>query len=136
MNSDTDPLPESIDRLKALVLAQQQKLDQQSQFIEQLLEQIRLARHQHFGIRSERFSVAQMALVFDETEVTAAQDTADDHSSIDGAKSANAVAESIVVPAHIRNAAADVPYRQNYRESTSFICSTTTNVAGVPAAKD
>ena len=41
-------------------------------FIDQLLEQIRLARHQHFGVRSERFSIDQMALAFNEAEAGAA----------------------------------------------------------------
>ena len=38
----------------------------------QLLEQILLARHQHFGARSERYSLDQMALAFDEAEAAGA----------------------------------------------------------------
>jgi len=77
INGGTDTLPESIEELKALVLAQQQRLTQQSHFIEQLLEQIRMARHQHFCRRSERYSLDQLSLVFNEAEATVAQDDQD-----------------------------------------------------------
>jgi transposase len=70
--SATAALPGSVAELRALVLEQQKRLEQQSLFIEQLLEQIRLARHQHFGSRSERFSVDQLALAFNEAEAAAA----------------------------------------------------------------
>ncbi len=99
MNRDTDLGLTSNEALKAQVLELQQKLDQQSQFINQLLEQIRLARHQHFGVRSERYSLDQLALVFNEAEVTAEQ-TAEDHRA-EGDES-TAAANSIVVPAHVR----------------------------------
>ena len=49
MQKDVVQLPDNKDALTELVHQQQQKLEQRSQFIEQLLEQIRLARHQHFG---------------------------------------------------------------------------------------
>jgi transposase len=62
MKDDTVDLPASVAELRALVLEQHRQLEQQSLFIDQLLEQIRLARHQHFGTRSERFSLDQMAL--------------------------------------------------------------------------
>ena len=70
--STTAALPGSVAELRALVLEQQKRLEQQSLFIDQLLEQIRLARHQHFGSRSERFSVDQLALAFNEAEAAAA----------------------------------------------------------------
>ncbi len=78
MNRETETLPEDSQALKALVLAQSQriaeltaKLDQQTEFVDQLLEQIRLARHQHFGARSERYSLDQLALVFNDAEAAA-----------------------------------------------------------------
>ncbi|MFK8017130.1 MAG: IS66 family transposase [Gammaproteobacteria bacterium] len=46
-------------------------------FINQLLEQIKLARHQNFGTRSERCSLDQMALLFKEAEAAVAAETAD-----------------------------------------------------------
>ena len=55
-----------------MVLEQQRQRDRQSLFIDQLLEQIQLARHQHFGTRSERYSIDQLALAFNEAEVSAA----------------------------------------------------------------
>lgn len=70
-------LPASVAELRQLVLEQQQKLEQKSLFIDQLLEQIRLARHQHFGVRSERFSLDQMALAFNEAEAAAESDDPD-----------------------------------------------------------
>ncbi|MCP4945516.1 MAG: hypothetical protein GY924_26510, partial [Planctomycetaceae bacterium] len=54
MNRETETLPTTTEELTILVLDLQAKLDQLSQFNNQLLEQIRLARHQHFGTRSER----------------------------------------------------------------------------------
>ena len=54
MNRDTDLGLTSNEALKAQVLELQQKLDQQSQFINQLLEQIRLARHQVVSTPSKR----------------------------------------------------------------------------------
>jgi len=84
MRKAKNNLPEDIEELKSLALQQQQKIDQQSHFIEQLLEQIKLARHQHFGARSERFSVDQMALLFNEAELTLEQETTDgDHDGDD-----------------------------------------------------
>jgi len=99
VNRATETLPKTTEGLTALVLDLQAKLDQLSQFNNQLLEQIRLARHQHFGTRSERYSLDQMALAFNEAEV-AAEQTGDDLQSDDAGKSA--AADSIVVPAHLR----------------------------------
>ena len=99
MNRDTEITPESNQELKALVLELQAKLDQQTQFIDQLLEQIRLARYQHFGTRSERYSLDQLALVFNEAEAAAGQ-TPEDRSTDD--TDASSAADSIVVPAYLR----------------------------------
>lgn len=79
MHEATDSLPDDIEQLKSLVLEQRTQLqtvttqlEQQAQFIDQLLEQIKLARHQHFGPRSERLSLDQMALAFNEAEAAVA----------------------------------------------------------------
>ena len=53
-------LPNDVEALKALARQQQRKIEQLSLYTDQLVEQIRLARHQHFGTRSERFSLDQM----------------------------------------------------------------------------
>ncbi len=78
MNDQRDTLPDDIEALKSLVLAQQAqlaeqtaKLTQQSTFINQLLEQINLARAQRFGASSEKLTLDQLGLSFDEAEVTA-----------------------------------------------------------------
>ncbi len=94
MNADIDTLPQDTAELTVLVRALQAKLEQQSLFIDQLLEQIRLARHQHFGVRSERFSLEQMSLAFNEAEAAAASehdDAVDDHHG-----------DTVAVPAHRR----------------------------------
>lgn len=70
MTNDNDTLPQSTTELTALVRELQAKVWQQSLFTDQLLEQIRLARHQHFGARSERFSLDQLALAFNEAEAS------------------------------------------------------------------
>ena len=59
-----------------LVLTLQQKLDHQSLFIEQLLEQIKLAQHNRFGVKSEAISPDQLRLMLDEKP--AAEPIADD----------------------------------------------------------
>ena len=64
--SSTTTLPDSVDELTALIIEQQNKLDHQSLFIEQLLEQIRLAQHNRFGIKSEAISPDQLRLLLDE----------------------------------------------------------------------
>ena len=79
MQKVEETLPDDIDGLKSLALKQQQQLAQQSQFIDQLLDQIRLARHRQFGVRSERFSPDQIALAFNEAEAAlAAEETSKD----------------------------------------------------------
>jgi hypothetical protein len=93
--SGTAELPGSVVELRALVLEQQKRLDQQSLFIDQLLEQIRLARHPHFGSRSERFSVDQMALAFNEAEAAAAVSDDADVEQPD-------ILGTVAVPAHRR----------------------------------
>jgi transposase len=85
----------SVVELQALVLEQQQRIDQQSLFIDQLPEQIRLARHQHFGVRSERFSLDQMALCFNEAEAAAALSEAPESAADD-------TVGTVTVPAHRR----------------------------------
>lgn len=93
VTSEAD-LPASVNALRALVLEQQQKLEQQSLFIDQLLEQIRLARHQHFGTRSERFSLEQMSLAFNEAETAMSYD--------EEVAAGDDQGDTVVVPAHRR----------------------------------
>jgi len=90
----TAELPTSVAELRQLVLEQQQKLEQQSLFIDQLLEQIRLARHQHFGTRSERFSIDQLALAFNEAAAAAERDDPDTEQPD--------LLSTVAVPAHRR----------------------------------
>lgn len=68
--SSTTTLPDSVDDLTTLVIKQQKKLDHQSLFIEQLLEQIKLAKHHRFGANSEAISPDQLRLLLDELEAT------------------------------------------------------------------
>ena len=105
MQNDVIKLPNSKISLIDLVREQQvalthrdQKIEQQTQFIEQLLEQIRLARHQHFGTRSERFNIDQMALVFNEAE--ALLELA---AKVPGSQSLHRGDDGIAVPAHTRS---------------------------------
>ncbi len=83
MHEATDHLPDDIDGLKSLVLELQKQNAQQSQFIEQLLEQMRLSRHHRFGSSSERASADQMALAFNEAEAVAGTAQEDEESAID-----------------------------------------------------
>lgn len=61
MSNDT--LPKTVDDLTALVITQREQLAHQSLFIDQLLEQIKLAQHHRFGVKSEHISPDQVALV-------------------------------------------------------------------------
>ncbi len=94
MTNDNDTLPQSMTALTALVYELQAKVEQQSLFIDQLLEQIRLARHQHFGARSERFSLDQLALAFNEAEAAAMPE----EEGVDP----DDLGDTVVVPAHRR----------------------------------
>lgn len=86
MSNAADTLPNDVEGLKSRVHELEQSLEQRDQFIHQLLEQIKLSRHQHFGTRSERYSLDQMQLAFNEAEAAAAGaaasgDAADDDAS-------------------------------------------------------
>tara|TARA_B100000780_G_scaffold251622_1_gene198350 strand:- start:1406 stop:1837 length:432 start_codon:yes stop_codon:yes gene_type:complete len=61
-------LPDNVEALTDLVLHLKDKLSHQSDYIKQLIEAIQLARHQHFGTRSEKFNIGQLSLLFNETE--------------------------------------------------------------------
>lgn len=71
MKSAAKSLPDNVKDLIQLVLQQQAKLDHQSDYIHQLIEAIRLAKHQHFGTRSEKFNSEQLSLLFNEAEALA-----------------------------------------------------------------
>ena len=71
MKSAAESLPDDLDELKEMVLQLQAKLDHQSDYIHQLIEAIKLAKHQHFGTRSEKFNGEQLSLLFNEAEVLA-----------------------------------------------------------------
>lgn len=100
MHEAKNNLPNDIEGLKSLVLQLQQQNDQQSHFINQLLEQIRLSRHQHFGVRSERLSLDQMQLAFNEAEAAvAANGDADDSN---GGDSSHAADDKLTVSSYRR----------------------------------
>lgn len=105
MHNEPETLPHNAEELTSLVQQLQLKVEQQSQFINQLLEQIRLARHQHFGSRSERFSLQQMSLAFNEAEAAAAELAiaigSDDNS------------DTVVVPEHRRKKGGRRPLPKN-----------------------
>ena len=78
MKYSTKPLPDDLDVLKAMVLKLQSELaieqaknKRQSDYISQLIEAIELAKHQHFGTRSEKSNGEQLPLPFNEAEALA-----------------------------------------------------------------
>lgn len=71
------PLPTDVAELTTLVRTLQAQVTEQTQFIDQLLEQIRLARHQHFGTRSERFSIDQIPVPFEDHDDNTGIDDSD-----------------------------------------------------------
>ncbi|MCP3663083.1 MAG: hypothetical protein GY696_11400, partial [Gammaproteobacteria bacterium] len=86
MDLSTKSLPDSTENLKEMVIKLQQDLAQekaknkhQSDYILQLVEAIRLARHQHFGRRSEKLDpdTGQLSLLFNEAETLADHESKD-----------------------------------------------------------
>ena len=59
-------LPKNVNDLTELVITQRDQLAHQSLFIDQLLEQIKLAQHHRFGVKSEHISPDQLRLLLDE----------------------------------------------------------------------
>ncbi len=116
MQNASNSLPSTVDELTVLVQqlrdnnqSLQAKLAHQSQFIEQLLEQIRLSRHQHFGVRSERFNLDQVDWLFNEAEVLSQSDCSATDASDDQSASSNDTKQSTAVAAHVRKAAGRRP---------------------------
>lgn len=68
--SEPTTLPDNMRGMTELVSTLQQKLDHQSLFIEQLLEQIKLEQHQRFGVKSEAISPDQLRLLLEESQST------------------------------------------------------------------
>lgn len=100
MDRETLTLPNDVESLQALVLSlhqtrleQQAEIQRQSSLIDQLVEQIKLARHQQFGASSEQWSVDQMRL-FNEAEAIVDREGVDEDTESD--------ADTIAVPAHGR----------------------------------
>ncbi|MCP3662771.1 MAG: hypothetical protein GY696_09780, partial [Gammaproteobacteria bacterium] len=86
MDLSAESLPDDSQILKEMVLGLQQdlaakeaKIDHQSDYIHQLVEAIRLARHQHFGRRSEKLDpdTGQLSLLFNEAETLADHESKD-----------------------------------------------------------
>jgi transposase len=72
--TDDDTLPQNVDDLTKLVITQRDQLAHQSLFIDQLLEQIKLAQHQRFGVKSEHISPDQLRLLLDDKQKPSADD--------------------------------------------------------------
>jgi len=106
MQGAPETLPQNTEELVVLVRELQSTVEQQSQFINQLLEQIRLARHQHFGNRSERFSLQQLSLAFNEAEAAAAESDTELGTAGDNR-------DTVVVPEHRRKKGGRRPLPKN-----------------------
>ncbi|EAQ99168.1 IS66 family transposase [Congregibacter litoralis] len=93
---DKSAIPADYEALRELYTTQQAQMTQLQEFVQSLLEQIRLSRHQHFGARSEAFNVDQLSLLTaDDITTSSGSDNAD---SNDPAKDD----DGIDVPAHRR----------------------------------
>lgn len=66
--TNNDTLPKNIDDLTKLVITQRDQLAHQSLFIDQLLEQIKLAQHHRFGVKSEHISPDQLRLLLEDND--------------------------------------------------------------------
>ena len=65
---NSDPLPRNVDELTSIATTLREQVIQQSLFIDQLLEQIRLGRHHRFGVKSEHISPDQLRLLLEEAQ--------------------------------------------------------------------
>ncbi|MDH5232362.1 MAG: IS66 family transposase [Gammaproteobacteria bacterium] len=72
MKTNTNDLPDDIEALKEIIRSHQSRESHLQNQIDQLLEQIRLARHQRFGSQSEKSSPDQLGL-FNEAETDQAE---------------------------------------------------------------
>lgn len=68
--TSNDTQPKTVNDLTALVIARRDQLSLQSLFIDQLLEQIKLAKHHRFGVKSEHISPDQLRLLLDQEQKT------------------------------------------------------------------
>ena len=68
MKSDSDSTPLDINELTSLVKELRKQVTHQSLFIDQLLEQIKLARHHRFGVKSEHISPDQLRLLLEDEQ--------------------------------------------------------------------
>ena len=66
--TNNDALPKNVDELTELVITQREQIAHQSLFIDQLLEQIKLAQHHRFGVKSEHISPDQLRLLLREEQ--------------------------------------------------------------------
>jgi len=66
--TNNDTLPKNVDDLTTLVLSLRDQLSHQSLFIDQLLEQIKLAQHHRFGVKSEHISPDQLRLLLEDDQ--------------------------------------------------------------------
>ena len=113
--------PNDFDALLAQCQAQQSELAQLRQFVDQLLEQIRLARHRHFAASSEKFSLDQLSLLSDDRASAPSDDRLEDPLQGD-------TSDDIMVPAHRRRKGgrkplpADLPRIQIIHELTGEAC--------------
>ena len=90
-------LPNDYGALKTLCETQQSQLSHQQDYIQNLLELIRLSRHQHFGARSEAFNVDQLSLLTPEEIATV---SGSDNAGSDAAAQDND--DGVDVPGHRR----------------------------------
>jgi transposase len=100
MDRGIPTLPNDVKGLQAFVLSlhqthleQQAKIQRQTTLIDQLIEQIKLARHKQFGASSEQWTTDQIRL-FNEAEAIVDQEGGDNDQECD--------ADTIAVPAHRR----------------------------------
>lgn len=73
--SNDDTLPDNVNDLVALVTILRERLSHQTLFIDQLLEQIKLAQHHRFGVKSEHISPDQLRLLLEEGHEQSPEDS-------------------------------------------------------------
>ena len=78
---DSKSLQEMVIDLRETVAEKTSKLKHQKDLIDQLLEAIRLSKHQHFGTRSEKFNAEQLDFLLNEIGVPAQGDTLEETDS-------------------------------------------------------
>ena len=100
---NSEPLPRNVDELASIATTLREKVIQQSLFIDQLLEEIRLGRHRRYGVKSEHISPDQLRLLLEEaqSQIPDTSDAQDDNKAAESTPAKKRKRGSRQLPDHL-----------------------------------